>query len=318
MKIVVLDGYTLNPGDLSWRDLEGCGELVVYDRTPRELVVERALGAEVILTNKTPLPAEVLAELPDLKMISVLATGYNIVDVVAAGRQGVVVCNVPGYSTDSVAELVMAMVMDFYKMVRSHSQWVHEGEWQRCEDFSFWRNPMFQELAGKTIGVIGFGEIGQRVGALAAAFRMKVLANNRRRQASVRYDFEWASLEEIYRESDVISLHCPLTAETQGLVGREQLGMMKPSAFLVNTARGPLVDEQALADALNAGVIAGAACDVVSREPILAENPLLTAKNLLLTPHIGWAAYEARVRLMAMTVENVRAYQAGQPIHVVL
>ena len=317
MKIVVLDGYTLNPGDNPWTPLERLGELVVYDRTPAGLIVERAAGAAIVLTNKTPLAAATLAQLPELRMISVLATGYNIVDVAAARERGIPVCNVPDYSTDAVAEFVMALVLDFFKQVRHHSNLVHQGEWQRCPDFCFWQNPHFAELAGKTMGIVGFGAIGRRVGELAAAFRMKVLASSRSRQADVGYPFEWEDTDGIFARADVVTLHCPLTPETEGLVNHHRLSLMKPGALLVNTARGPLVVEADLREALDSGRIAGAACDVVSAEPIRADNPLLEAANLTLTPHIAWAAAEARRRLMDITAGNIAAFLAGRPVNVV-
>jgi glycerate dehydrogenase len=317
MNIVVLDGYTLNPGDNPWSPLEALGSLTVHDRTPQESIVARAADADILLTNKTPLSAETLARLPKLRMISVLATGYNVVDVAAARERGIPVCNVPGYSTDAVAEFVMALILDFYKQARFHSGLVFRGEWQRCPDFSFWQNPHFSELAGKTLGIVGFGAIGRRLGELAAAFRMKVLADSRSRQADVPYPFEWADTDDIFARADIVSLHCPLTDETHGLVNKRRLSRMKPSALLVNTARGPLVVEQDLCDALNAGTIAGAACDVVSAEPIHADNPLLRAKNLILTPHIAWAALEARRRLMDITAGNIAAFLTGNPVNVV-
>ena len=317
MTITVLDGHTLNPGDNPWTAIETLGALNVHDRTPAELIVSRARDADIILTNKTPLTAATLDQLPNLKMISVLATGYNIVDVAAARSRGIPVCNVPSYSTDAVAEFVMALILDFNKKARVHSDLVGQGAWQQCPDFSFWRNAHFNELAGKTIGIIGFGTIGQRLGEIASAFKMRVLANSRSRSATTSYPFEWADTDAIFEQADIVSLHCPLTDETQGLVNKARLARMKSTAFLVNTARGPLVVEQDLCDALNSDVIAGAACDVVSAEPILAENPLLKAKNLTLTPHIAWAALEARQRLMQATAANIAAFQAGMPINVV-
>jgi glycerate dehydrogenase len=317
MHLVVLDGYTLNPGDNPWTALEAMGKLTVHDRTPPELIVSRAADADILLTNKTPLSADTLARLPKLRMVSVLATGYNVIDVAAARDRGIPVCNVPGYSTDAVAEFVMALILDFFKQARFHSELVFQGEWQRSPDFSFWQNPHFSELAGKTLGIIGFGAIGQRLGELAAAFRMKVLANSRSRQAEVPYPFEWAETDDIFTRADIVSLHCPLTGETQGLVNKRSLSLMKPAAFLVNTARGPLVVEQDLCDALNAGTLAGAACDVVSAEPIHADNPLLRAKNLTLTPHIAWAALETRRRMMDITAANIAAFLTGKPVNVV-
>ena len=317
MKITVLDGHTLNPGDNPWTPIEALGELTVYERTPADQIVARAKDADIILTNKCPLSAETLQQLPNLKFISVLATGYNIIDTACAAARGIPVSNVPVYSTDAVAEFVFSLILDFTKRPALHSELTKQGAWENSPDFCFWKNPNFTELAGKTLGVIGFGRIGQRVGELGAAFRMNILAHSRSRSAQTAFPFAWASTDEILEKSDFISLHCPLTAETQGLISAASLARMKPSAFLVNTARGPLIDEQALADALNTDRIAGAACDVVSAEPILPSNPLLGAKKLTLTPHIAWAASEARQRLMAITADNIAAFVAGKPIHTV-
>lgn len=317
MKIVVLDGHTLNPGDNPWTEIEKLGDLTVYDRTPVERIADRAKDADIILTNKCPLSADTLSQLPELKFISVLATGYNIIDTGHASTHGISVSNVPIYSTDAVAEFVFSLILDFFKRPAHHSSLVRAGKWQNCADFSFWDNPHFHELAGKTLGIIGFGKIGRRTAELGTAFRMNILANSRSRSADTAFPFEWASIDEILEKSDVISLHCPLTPETQGMISEASLAKMKPTAFLVNTARGPLIDEQALADSLNSGRIAGAACDVVSAEPIDPENPLLEAKNLTLTPHIAWAAIEARERLMEITAENIAAFQAGKPVNLV-
>ena len=317
MKITVLDGYTLNPGDNPWTEIESLGELNVYPRTSIDQIVERSKDADIILTNKCPLNAKTLAQLPNLKFISVLATGYNIIDTAYTNQHNIAVSNVPVYSTDAVAEFVFSVILDFFKKPAQHSILAHNGAWQTSEDFCFWKNPNFTELAGKTLGVIGFGRIGQRAAELGAAFKMKVLANSRSRSAITSFPFQWASIDEILEQSDVITLHCPLTPETQGLISKDSIEKMKFSAFLVNTARGPLIDETALADALNSGRIAGAACDVVSAEPIHPSNPLLAAKNLTLTPHIAWAATEARKRLMAITAQNIQAFQAGNPIHLV-
>jgi glycerate dehydrogenase len=317
MKITVLDGHTLNPGDNPWTEIESLGELTVYPRTPIDQIVERAKDADIILTNKCPLNAETLAQLPNLKFIAVLATGYNIIDTAYAAKHHIPVSNVPIYSTDAVAEFVFSVILDFFKKPAQHSIMAHGGEWQTSQDFCFWKNPNFTELAGKTLGVIGFGRIGQRTAELGAAFKMKILANSRSRSATTTFPFEWASIAEILEQADVISLHCPLTPETQGLISMDSIEKMKSSAFLINTARGPLIDEAALAAALNSGRIAGAACDVVSAEPILPSNPLIGAKNLTLTPHIAWAATEARQRLMTITAQNISAFQAGKPIHLV-
>jgi glycerate dehydrogenase len=317
MKITVLDGHTLNPGDNPWSPIEALGELTVFDRTPADQIVGRAKDADIILTNKVPLSAETLARLPKLKFISVLATGYNIIDTAACAARGIPVSNVPIYSTDSVAEFVFSLILDFTKRAAFHSELAKQGTWENSPDFCFWQNPNFTELAGKTLGIIGFGRIGQRVGELGAAFKMNILAHSRSRSAEAGFPFQWASTGEILAASDFITLHCPLTPETQNMISVASLAKMKHTAFLVNTARGALIDEQALADALNSDRIAGAACDVVSAEPILSGNPLLRAKNLTLTPHIAWATIEARQRLMAVTAENIAAFAAGKPIHTV-
>jgi glycerate dehydrogenase len=317
VKIVVLDGHTLNPGDNPWTEVERWGELTVYERTPVEEIIARAAEAEIVLTNKAPLDAAVIESLPRLRMISVLATGYNVVDVAAARRRGIAVCNVPGYSTDAVAEFVMALILDFYKRTARHGDLVRAGEWERSQDFCFWRNPHFRELAGKTLGIVGFGAIGRRLGEIAHVFRMRVLATSRTRRAEVSYPFEWAGMDDLFERSDVVSLHCPLTPETHGLVDARRLERMKPDALLVNTARGPLVVERDLREALEAGVIAGAACDVVSLEPLRPDNPLAGAPNLVLTPHIAWAALEARRRLMEITAGNIAAFLEGNPVNVV-
>lgn len=313
--MVVLDGYTLNPGDLSWQALEELGELIVYDRTAPDQVLERSKGAAILLTNKTPLPGSVLEQLPDLKMVSVLATGYNIVDIETAKRLSIPVCNVPGYSTHSVAQLCFALLLELTHAVKEHNDAVKSGAWVSSPDFSFWTQPL-TELAGKTFGIIGLGDIGKKVADIAAAFDMKVLAYSRTKtDQSPRQNFAWASLEELLQKSDVVSLHCPLTPQTEGLINAERLKLMKPSAYLINTSRGPLIVEQDLADALNNNQLAGAALDVLSKEPPPPNNPLLTAKHCLITPHIAWASVEARKRLMQATVENLHSFMKGSPIN---
>ncbi len=317
MTIVVLDGYTLNPGDQSWDPLKALGELRIYDRTPPEQVVERARGAQVVLTNKTPLNAAAIAALTDLKFIGVLATGYNIVDTNAARRRGIPVCNVPEYSTHTVAQFTFALILELCHQVGLHSESVHRGDWQNNPDFAYWLTPQV-ELAGKTLGLVGFGRIGRAVARLGAAFGMRILANARRRiDPPPHADFAWADLPDLFASSDIVSLHCPQTPETTGLVNAALLASMKPSAFLINTARGGLVNETDLAAALNAQTLAGAAVDVVSTEPIHPDNPLLTAKNCLITPHIAWTALEARRRIMATTAQNIAAFTAGHPTNVV-
>jgi len=316
MRIICLDGHTLNPGDNPWTEVEELGDLQVYERTPPEQVQERAAGAEVVLTNKTPLSREVLADLPDLKLIGVLATGFNVVDVAAAREQGIAVSNVPIYGTDAVAQFVFAMVLNHCHHVADHGVAVKKGRWTGADDFCFWDSPLV-ELVGLSMGVVGFGRIGRRVGEIAAAFGMQVLAFDTVRGDVPGYAVEWREIEELFAEADIVSLHCPQTDDNAGFVNAALLNGMKPSAFFVNTARGGLVNEEDLATALNEGRIAGAACDVVSTEPIRADNPLLAAKNIVITPHIAWAALSARRRLMKTTAENIAAYQAGAPINVV-
>ena len=324
MKIVVLDGYTLNPGDNPWDEVAALGELVVHDRTAPQQVVERAAGAGIVLTNKTPLTAQDLERLPELRYISVLATGYNIVDTAAAARRGIPVSNVPVYGTDAVAQFVFALLLELCHRVGLHDRLVREGEWTKSGDYSFWKVPLV-ELAGRTLAVVGFGRIGRRVGELAHAFGMKVLAVEPPASeppaeaappgpAAPEYrPFAWASLEEAFAAADVVSLNCTLTPDNEGMVNATLLRRMKPTAFLINAARGQLVNEADLAQALAAGRLAGAALDVVSGEPIHPDNPLLEAPNCILTPHIAWAALEARRRLMRTTAENIRGFLAGNP-----
>ena len=314
MKIVVLDGYTMNPGDLSWEGLEGLGECAVYERTPPERVVERAAGAEVVLTNKVVLDGAVMARLPALRYIGVLATGYNVVDTAAARERGIVVTNVPAYSTRSVAQLVMALVLELAHHVGDHSRGVHEGRWTRSPDFAYWDWPLV-ELDGLVMGIVGFGQTGRAVADLTRAFGMRVLVHTRTPTAGPGVEF--VDLATLLRRSDVVSLHCPLTPETEGLVNAKRLALMKPTAFLINTSRGPVVNERDLADALNAGRIAGAGLDVLSTEPPKADNPLLGAKNCFITPHFAWATRAARERMMKTVVANVRAFLAGRPQNVV-
>jgi len=316
MKIVVLDGATLNPGDNPWDEVAQLGEFVCHDRTAVDQIIERSLDADVLLTNKTPLSAETLAQLPQLKFVGVLATGYNIVDVKAARARGVAVANVPIYGTDAVAEYVFALLLNFLRQPQLHSDLVHQGEWNRVNEWSFWRRPL-AEVAGRTIGIVGFGRIGRRVGELAAAFKMKVLANDVFQGNPPSYPVAWRSIPELFAEADVVTLHCNLTPENTGLINRALLQSMKRSAYLINTSRGPLVRDADLAAALHAGWIAGAALDVVTVEPIPADNPLRQAPNLTLTPHIAWAAVEARRRLTKVAAENIAAFQAGQPINLV-
>ena len=314
MKIVVLDGYTLNPGDMSWDELKGLGGCVVHDRTAPGQLMERAKGAQVLLTNKVVLDRETMGQLPELAYIGVLATGYNVVDVEAARDRGIVVTNVPAYSTDSVAQIVFALLLELVSGVGRHDEAVHTGKWSRSPDFSFCEISMI-ELAGLTMGIVGFGEIGRVVARIAEAFNMKVIVHTR---TSGKGDgIIYVDLDTVFAESDVISLHCPLTPETQGLVNSDRLRRMKESGILINTSRGPVVDEAALADALNTGEIAGAAVDVLSVEPPPEDNPLLGARNCIITPHIAWATLAARNRLMDTVVGNVKAWMEGRPVNVV-
>lgn len=316
MKIVVLDGYTLNPGDNPWTEVEKLGDTTVYDRTPADKILERAKDAEIVLTNKTPLTRETFDKLPKLGFVGVLATGYNVVDVDAAREKGIPVSNVPIYGTDSVAEYVFSLVTNHFRRPVYHAELVRKGGWQKSGEFSFWETPL-AELAGKTIGIVGFGRIGQRVGALASAFKMSVLAYDVYHGNPPSYKFEWAEIDDLAAKSDVVTLHCNQTPENTGMVNKALLSKMKPTALFVNTARGGLVNEADLAAALNNGTIAAAAIDVVSTEPIRDDNPLLGAPNAMITPHIAWAAKEARIRLMETTAENIRAFQKGSPINVV-
>lgn len=313
-KIVVLDGYAMNPGDLSFAGLEALGDCTVYDFTRPEEVIPRAQDAEMVLTNKTRLTAEMIAAMPKLEYIGVLATGYNNVDIEAARQRGIVVANVPAYSTASVAQLAFAHILNITMQVQHHSEEVHKGRWMRNRDFCFWDNTLI-ELEGKTIGLVGFGNTGQATAAIALGFGMKVLAYTSKSQDKLPEGVRSVSLDELFNSSDIVSLHCPLTSETRGLVNAECIAQMKSTAILINTSRGPVVDERALADALNAGRLYAAGVDVLSSEPPKADNPLLTAKNCYITPHIAWATKEARERLMAITTENVQAFLAGHPIN---
>ena len=317
MNIVVLDGYTLNPGDISWEGIEKLGDVTIYDRTPVDKVIERAAGAEVIFTNKTPVSEEAINELTSLKFIGVLATGYNIVNTEAAKAKGVIVSNVPGYGTNSVVQMTIALLLELCLRVQRHSDAVMEGKWARSSDWCFWDYPLV-ELSGKTMGIIGFGRIGRQVGDVATAFGMNIVGNSRHwTDQSQRKNFRWAEVPELLAQSDVVSIHCPLFPETKGLINKESLMTMKKTAFLLNTSRGPIVVDEDLAEALNSEVIAGAGIDVLSVEPPSADNPLFKAKNCIITPHIAWATKEARIRLMNITVSNLSAFINGNPVNVV-
>jgi glycerate dehydrogenase len=315
--IVILDGHTANPADLSWSEIEAIGPLTVYPRTAAADVVARARDADIVLTNKTPISREAIAALPRLKCIGVLATGYNIVDVEAAKERGIPVCNVPEYSTPNVAQAVFALLLELTNHTGHHAQTVRSGRWAASEDFCYWDGELV-ELAGLTLGLVGYGRIGQAVACVGRAFGMRVLAH-RRSAAPADGDgtVRFVDLPTLLRQSDVVSLHCPLTPETQGLINAGTIGLMKPTAFLINTSRGPLVNEADLAAALDQGRIAGAGLDVLSVEPPPASNPLLTARHCIITPHIAWATRNARQRLIEVTAANLRAFVAGQPQHVV-
>jgi glycerate dehydrogenase len=306
MKIVVLDGHALNPGDLSWDPLREMGDVEIFDRTAPELAVDRARGAAVVLTNKTPLTADVLDRLPDLRYIGVLATGYNVIDIEAARRRGIVVSNVPTYGTASVAQFVFALLLELCHRVAQHAEAVRNGAWTRNPDWSFSYAPQI-ELASKTMGIVGYGRIGRQTAQIAEAFGMRV----------VTFDVDRGAIEDLLRESDVVSLHVPLFPETREIINARTLALMKPTAYLINTSRGPLINEPDLAAALNSGQIAGAALDVLSSEPPPADHPLLSARNCIVTPHMAWSTTEARRRLMDAVIQNVSAFCAGAPKNVV-
>lgn len=317
MKIVILDAYTSNPGDLSWEKFEKLGELTVYDRTSHDEIIGRCKDADIILDNKVILNDETISQLPKLKYIGILATGFNIVDIESAKRHGIAVCNVPTYSTSAVAQLTFALILEIYNRVSVHNDAVHSCEWSSCKDFCFQKTPLI-ELAGKTIGIIGFGKIGYEVAKIADAFGMNILCNvhNPKPQPSFK-NFKFVSLDELAKESDIISFHCPLTNETKGIVNNDFIAKMKKNSIIINTARGPIIDEQALADALNGEKIAGAAVDVLSCEPPKKDNPLLNCKNCIITPHIAWAGYETRVRLLDVVYDNLKSFLDGNPVNVV-
>ncbi|NOU89664.1 D-2-hydroxyacid dehydrogenase [Paenibacillus sp. LMG 31460] len=317
MQIVVLDGYTLNPGNLDWNVLDSLGELAVYDRTAESQIIERAADAEIVLTNKTPLSAQMIQQLPKLRYIGVLATGYNIVDIQAAKENGIIVTNVPAYSSNSVAQLVFALLLEFCHRVQQHSDSVLNGDWSGSIDFSYSRSPLM-ELSGQTMGLIGLGQIGKQTALIAQAMGMKVIATGSGRNVPQPVEgIEWVQLDELLQRSDVISLHCPLTPATNQLIDAKRIALMKPTAILINTARGGLLNEEDVAHALNESRLAGAGLDVLTVEPPRPDNPLLHARNVIITPHIAWATKEARARLMDTAVGNVRAYLDGRPVNVV-
>lgn len=314
MKIVVLDGYGLNPGDLSWKELEALGETIIYDRTYPDDLMARAHGADALITNKTELTAEHISQLPDLKYIGVLATGYNVVDINAAKKRGVVVTNIPAYSTRSVAQMVFAHLLNITQRIGYYACENRNGRWTNKPDFCYWDTPLI-ELDGKKMGIVGFGNIGQATASIAMALGMNVSVYTSKPQFVLPQGIRKMGLDELFSESDVVSLHCPLTLETENMVNASRLKTMKPTAILINTGRGPLVNEQDLANALNNDVIAAAGLDVLSTEPPSKNNPLLSAKNCFITPHIAWATYEARVRLMNMAVNNLKNFIEGKPIN---
>ncbi len=317
MKIVVLDGATLNPGDLSWDDLAREGQLTVHDRTPPELVIERIGDAEIIFTNKTVLTREIIAACPRVRFIGLLATGYNVVDIAAAREKGIDVCNIPTYGTQSVAQFAAALLLELCHRVGRHADDVRAGNWGKCVDFCYWLNPL-TELDGKTLGLIGFGRIGQAFARIAQALGMKVVVFDKAVNPALESEtLKYVTLDELYATADVISLHCPLFDDNKGMINAAAIARMKPGVMLINTSRGPLINEQDLADALAAGRVAGAAVDVLSGEPAKPDNPLLSAPNCLVTPHIAWATKEARERLMGIAVDNVVAFKKGAPQNVV-
>lgn len=313
-RIVVLDGYTLNPGDLSWEGFSALGDLKVYDRTEAKDILSRIGDADIVITNKTPLSKETIEKAPAIRYIGVLATGYNVVDVLAAKEKGIPVCNIPTYGTDAVAQFAFAMLLEITNHVAHHSDEVKKGRWTASPDFCFWDTPLM-ELLGKTIGIIGFGRIGQATGRIARAFGMEVLAYDSYQVPNA--DATYVTLDELYAKSDVIALHCPLFPETEGIINKESIAKMKDGVIILNNSRGPLIVEQDLADALNSGKVYAAGLDVVSSEPIKGDNPLLKAKNCIITPHISWAPKESRTRLMGIAVDNLKGFLEGKPVHVV-
>lgn len=316
-RIVILDGATLNPGDNPWTPIKQLGEVDLHQASEPDEIVERLRDADVAVTNKARLTAEIISRLPNLKLIAVTATGYDCVDTKAAAEQGIPVANVPTYGTPSVAQFTFALLLELCHRVSLHDEAVRAGEWQNCESFSFWKTPQV-ELKDLTLGIIGFGRIGQQVGRIASAFGMKILAASRHRSdPPTDYEFEYASSDEIAERADVITLHCSLNDESRGMINKALIDRMKPSAFLLNTSRGPLIDEAALAEALNTDQLAGAAVDVASVEPITDDNPLLTAKNCVITPHMAWSSLAARRRMMQVTADNIRSFLEGTPNNIV-
>ena len=318
MKIVVLDGYTENPGDLSWSGFQALGDLTVYDRSPQELVASRIGDAQLIITNKTQISEEIMEQCPSIKYIGMLATGYNVIDITAAKRKGIIVTNIPTYGTDAVSQFAIALLLELCHHVGAHSDSVRRGDWSKCKDFCYWNYPLI-ELSGKTIGIIGFGKIGRSTARIAEAFGMKILAFEPTKivEEYLSDSIHQVSLEELLQCSDVISLHCPLFPETMGIINKKTIQQMKDGVMIINTSRGPLIIEKDLREALITGKVAGAAIYVVSTEPITQDNPLIDAPNIIITPHIAWAPREARQRLMDIAVDNLRAYIQGSPMNIV-
>lgn len=317
MNITVLDSYALNPGDLSWDWLEKLGDCKIFDRTPKDKILERCENADIILTNKTPLTRETLLKLKKAKFIALLSTGYNVVDIDCARELSIPVSNIPSYSTNAVAQLTFSLILEITNAVGLHSESVRAGDWSRCPDFCYWKTPL-SELAGKTLGIVGFGKIGQAVADIAEAFKMNVVAvSGHETDQSHRKSFRWVDTDTLAKTSDIITFHCPLTEKTTGLVNEEFIKKCKDGAIIINTSRGPVIDDNALADALNSGKIRGAGLDVLSTEPPEESNPLLKARNCFITPHIAWAGFETRERLMNILEENVKAYIDGRPQNVV-
>lgn len=316
MKIVMLDAYTTNPGDLSWDFMKNFGEVTIYDRTPSDKIIERSKDADIIVTNKTPVTKEIIDILPNLKFIALMSTGYNIVDYMYLKEKGIPVSNIPSYSTDAVAQLVMSFLLELTMNVGLHSQSVKSGDWANNEDFCYWKTPL-TELSGKTMGIFGFGRIGKAVAERAKAFGMNVISYTPRLYGNEPDYIKFVSLDEMLKNADAVSMHCPLTPETEGIVNEEFISKMKDNAYFINTSRGTVVNEKALADALNSGKLGGAGLDVLSTEPPKADNPLLSAKNCFITPHIAWAAFETRERLVEILEENIKAFINGKPQNVV-
>lgn len=316
IKAVILDGYTENPGDLSWESIENLVDLTVYPRTEKDLVIERAKDADILIVNKVALTEEIIDKLPNLKFVSTLATGFNQIDGKALRKRGVSLSNIPAYSTNAVAQMVFAFILELTNQTAKYTEDVKSGTWSKCQDFCYWNTPLY-ELDGKTLGIVGFGKIGSRVSEIAKSFGMKVVAYTPSGKKEGFDDITFTSLDEVIRTADYISVHCPLTEDTNGLINKSFIEKMKKNAYIINTSRGPVANEKDIADALNSGLLAGYGTDVLSTEPPKEDNPLLTAKNCLITPHIAWAAYETRLRLMGILEENIKGFLTNQLVNVV-